>query len=458
MIKKGIYCLEDLFTNKRECKVKSFKLLAILMIAVFTISYLPLSVTANESEVSAPDITADGAILLNLNTDSIVYEKNSNSKLYPAAAAKLMCAIVVCDNVKDLNETVIVPEGIIKGNIGNNISIKTGEIFTVEQLLGAILVGGANDAANVLACYVAGSIEEFAVLMNEKAKTLGATNTNFTNPSGIHNKNMYTTAYDMALIAKYACMNSKLLEIASLESYVIPATNLNKQRTIYNKNLMMSPNSNYYYKNAKGLSSGSTEQAGYMLITTVTEKTIPLLCVVLSSEKTKDGVIHSYKDTSLLFDWAYNSYEYKTILNPWDISYEMPVRLSAQTDYVLLYPESEIEILLPIGVDVNKDIKKVFNFESETLDAPIKKDTVVGEVCFMYNGKVVGLSKLLTASSVERSNTLYYIDVIDKIINTTWFKTSFVAFIIYSLIYITISIFWNKTHKKRRRNTTNLTK
>jgi len=264
---------------------------------------------------------------------------------------------------------------------------------------------------------------------------------------------MYTTAYDVAMIAKYACLNSKLVETASMESFTIAKTNKSKERVIYNKNLMVSSASNYYYKNAKGLSSGSTQQAGYVSVSMATEKNIPLLCVVLSSEKTSDGVIHSYKDASSLYKWAFGSYEYKTVLKSYDISYEMPVRLSAQVDYVLLYPESDIELLLPVGTDVSKDIKKVYNLYSESLDAPIEKDTAVGEISLIYDGEVLASSRLLTTASVERSNTLYYIDVIDKIISTTWFKASITSFIVLSILYLSVSfVFRNKRFTKNKKH------
>lgn len=422
----------------------------LLIISIVISSYSTFSVSASASD--APEIFADGTVLMNLNNDAVLYEKNSKEKMYPASVAKLLTAIIVYDTVDDLDAEVTVGKEAIKDNIGNNISISEGEIFTVNELLGALLVGGANDAANVLATYIAGSIEEFAKMMTAKALELGATDTNFINPSGIHHQDMYTTAYDVAMIAKYACTNSKLVETASLESFTIPKTNLSKERVIYNKNLIVSSASAYYYKNAKGLSAGSTQQAGYVCVSMATEKTIPLLCVVLSSEKSSDGVIHSYKDTAALYKWAFGSYEYKTVLKSWDISYEMPVRLSAQADYVLLYPESDIELLLPVGIDVNKDIQKVYNLYSETLDAPIEKNTVVGEISLIYEGEVLATSKLLTTATVTRSNTLYYIDVIDKIISTTWFKSSLASFIILSIAYLSLSIFFRNKSFKNKKN------
>lgn len=432
-------------------KVKKVNLFVfMLVLSIVLTSYSTFSVSA--ADVSdAPEILADGAVLMNLDSDTFLYEKNSKEKMYPASIAKLMTAIVVYDTVDDLDEKVTVGEDAIESNIGNNISISAGEVFTVSELLGALLVGGANDAANVLAVHIAGSIEKFSEMMTTKAAELGATDTNFTNPSGIHHQDMYTTAYDVAMIAKYACLNSKLVETASLESFTIAKTNLSKERVIYNKNLMVSSASAYYYKNSKGLSAGSTQQAGYVSVSMATEKTIPLLCVILSSEKSSDGVIHSYKDASSLYNWAFGSYEYMTVLRSWNISYEMPVRLSAQADYVLLYPEGDIELLLPVGIDVNKDIKKVYNLYSESLDAPVAKDTVVGEISLVYNGEVLATSKLLTTATVTRSNTLYYIDVIDKIISTTWFKSSLASFIILSIAYLSFSIFFrNKSNKNKK--------
>lgn len=414
-------------------------------VIIFTL--LSQSVFAIDSK-SAPDVNADAAILLNVNTDEIVFEKNSEQKVYPASSVKIMTAIVVFDNITNLDTLVSVPQEAISKYSGNKISIVADEQFTVRDLLYALLNSAANDAADALAYFVGGSIENFVSMMNAKAKSLGAENTVYTNPTGVHDKNMYTTAYDTALIAKYACCNSTLVEMASSKSYVIKATNKSKQRTLYNKNLIISQNSSYYYKDAKGLNAGYTVQAGYNLISMATEKGIPLLCVVLSCDKTKDGVIHSYKDAISLYKWAFGSYEYIKVLKAKQVNYEMPVKLSVQADYVLLYPDNDIELLMPAGINPDKDIQKVYSLQSEYLEAPVKKDVKVGEILIVYNEEVIAKANLLTASDIERTEMLYYLQIIENATATTWFKVSITTFIVLTAIYIILSLISSKKKKE----------
>ncbi len=412
--------------------------IAVIIVAAILICAVSVPVfAAVPSADGAPELNSGAAILINVNTDEVIFEKNSDVKVYPAAAVKLMTAIIVFDKAVDLDAEVAVDGEAIKRF---SDSLKDGEYISIRSLLYMMLVNNANDAATVLAEHIAGNVDNFVNLMNAKAKELGAYNTVFKNPTGTHNSEMYTTAYDMAIIAKYAALNSELVAITSSLSYTIPATNISKQRTIYNKNLILSANSSYYYKNAKGMSSGNTEQAGYNLITLATEKGIPIICVVMNSIRTKSGVIYSYKDAKSLLKWAFGSYDYVTVMKASEVSYELPVKLSIQTDHVLLYPDKDIELLLPTDIDKSTDIKKEFNIKADHLDAPVKKGTAVGEVSLIYNDAVIAKAVLLTASDIERSNTLFYLDCIDRAVATTWFKVSISTFVILITIYAIITL------------------
>ena len=150
-----------------------------------------------------PEISADAAILIDSSSEKVLYSKNENQKMYPASTTKILTAILTIENC-NLNDVVTVPyEAISSITSGYSVAaLQTGEQLTVEQLLQVMLVHSANDAANVLAFHVSGSIENFANLMNNKVSELGLTNTHFTNPSGMHDENHYTTAHDLAIIMK----------------------------------------------------------------------------------------------------------------------------------------------------------------------------------------------------------------------------------------------------------------
>lgn len=401
-----------------------------------------------DDDHSAPEINADYSIVLNLNTDEVIYEKNADKKAYPASTVKLMTALLAFENIDDLDTVIKVRAETVRRITGNSISLSADEELTVRQLLYAMLCNNANDAALVLADYVGGgSVDAFVSMMNDKAAELGCKNTVYKNPTGLHNAEMITTARDVGIIAKEASYNSLLVEMASTPTYTIEKTNKAKERTLYNKNLYVSSTSKYYNKDAKGLNSGNTDQSGYCLVSMSTQNGMPLLCIVLSCDKTKDGTIHSYTDTTELYKWAFSSFGNVTILKAKQVSLEMPVKLSANNDYVLLYPDRDVDMILPLGIKQN-EIEKVYNLDCEYLTAPIKKDTAVGTLSLVYEGKVLATVNMMTSSDIERSDILYYLDVIGKAVSTLWFMVSAITFCVLMAIYFIVINIKDKKSKK----------
>lgn len=199
----------------------------VLILTLMIILFLQINIFAKEitNEVFA-DITAPNMMLLETNTGKVLYEKNADEKIYPASITKLMTAILVVEHCEldeiatvSENAVVSVPSGYVNANL------QVGEELTVEDLLHAMLIPSANDAANVLAEHVGGSIESFSSMMNTKAKELGCTGSNFTNPSGLHEKEHYTTARDLSLIAKEAISNNTIKKIIGTTNYTLPKTN-----------------------------------------------------------------------------------------------------------------------------------------------------------------------------------------------------------------------------------------
>ena len=227
-------------------KVK--KVIVILIVLIFI-----LNISKCYASTENLDISAESAILIDSSSERVLYSKNENEKMYPASTTKILTAILTLENCK-LDDVVTVPyEAIITIPSGYSVAaLQTGEQLTVEQLLKLMMVHSANDAANVLAFHVSGSISSFANLMNQKVADLGLTNTHFTNPSGMHDENHYTTAHDLAILMKYCMKNSTFRSLAGLKSCTIPATNKYEERIFKTTNdLLIYDNrdveSNYYY-------------------------------------------------------------------------------------------------------------------------------------------------------------------------------------------------------------------
>lgn len=428
-----------------------------LMLAAVLTLILPVSAedTAAEAGIlEPPEIENVGAaIVYNIENDRYIYEHNADKVIYPASTVKLMTAIVVIEQLGgDLSRAVTVSGGALVGLRGNNIALKRGEVLTVEQLLYALLCGCANDAANVLAFEVAGSVEAFAELMNEKAQEIGAVNTHYTNPTGMHDPAMVTTARDTAIIATYAFSTAPISDMSSVEKYYIPPTNKAGERTIFNKNHFFSTLTEYLYiwNIPRGLNAGYTDEGGYCLATTATRD--GLTYVVITMGATRDErYIYSYTEAADLIKWAFNAYGYTKVLTTADMICEMPVKLSSKVDYVTLFPSRTLELYLPTGIDVKKDVQLEWTLTRDYFTAPVSEGEIGGRLTVSYNGTELGTVELITKTSVNRDNILYVLDLLGGFTETTGFKVLVGIGVFALAAYIAVLVLVTMQRNRRRR-------
>ena len=199
----------------------------------------------------------------------VLYEKNTDVRIYPTSTVKIMTGIVAIEVLGgDRNRQITVTAEMLSGAKGNKVGLLEGEVITVEQALCCMLVNGANDAAMVLAYAVAGSEEAFVKMMNDKADEIGARATNYTNCTGMHDDNMLTTISDTVKIAKYAYGINWFMEIVGMQMFVLEETNLHDYRNVYNRNCLISKyyKPDYYYDKAVGMNAGSTQQGGFSIV------------------------------------------------------------------------------------------------------------------------------------------------------------------------------------------------
>ena len=279
--------------------------------AAYNITYSETG-TAN-TEVSwpdAPEVNSSSCILVDADTGSILFERNSHKKCYPASTTKILTGLLTIENC-NMDDVVTFSQAAATSiNIYEdaNLGCKVGEQFTVNQLLHGLLLYSANEMAYALGEHVAGSIDAFVDMMNAKAKELGALNTHFANASGLYNTNHYTTAYDMAMIARGCYNNASFVSIDSTaDAYVIPATNMSAQRTIRHRHKMLKGRS-YYYEYCKGGKTGYTDESQNTLVTFAEKDGMRLICVVFK-EATDDL---RYTDTKTLFDWGFSNFQKST--------------------------------------------------------------------------------------------------------------------------------------------------
>ena len=285
------------------------KLFTIILTSLFLLLNIAPAVKA---EVKPPAVSADSVVLMDATTGKILYEKNKNSAYPPASTTKIMTSLLVLEN-SNLNDVVTVSKNAEMAD-GSKIYIFEGEKISVKELLYGLILASANDCAIALAEHVSGSTEEFAKLMNEKAKSLGCTNTNFVNPNGLYDVNHKTSAYDLALIMQELSKHAEYTEISTTPSYIMAPTNkCNDKRPLWNGNRLIHKNDSYYYEGCEGGKTGYTVQSKHSYIAVASRNGQKLIVsLVHDSQKT------FFPDSRKLFDYGFDNFELSKYLNKGD--------------------------------------------------------------------------------------------------------------------------------------------
>lgn len=268
----------------------------------------------NRDDIKDIQIYSDKAILMDNSTMTVLYSKNAYDKVYPASTTKILTAIIALENC-NLDDVVTVNQSAVSAIPAgySSAGLVAGEQVNVKDLLTVFLVHSANDAGYVLAEHISGNIKDFANLMNKKALDIGCKNTNFTNPSGIHDDNHYTTAYDLALIARYCMKNSTFRTIVALPTCTINATNKSAARTYSNTNDLLNSSSRYFLKDCIGIKTGFTSAAKDCLISACNRNGFELISVVLGANSLENGESSRYADSIGLFDFGYSNFSIRPI-------------------------------------------------------------------------------------------------------------------------------------------------
>ena len=374
------------------------KISTILIIIIIVLSSLSFTFAASD----APKVTSEAVILMDKNTEKILYEKNATEKMYPASTTKILTAILTIENV-DLNENVTIsqnavtsiPEGYVTADL------QVGEILTVEQLLEILLLHSANDAAVALAEHVGGTVDSFISMMNTKINELGLSNTHFTNPYGRQDPNHYSTAYDMAIIMKYCMDNEEFRKIDGLASCAIPATNLHEPRMYSSSNRMIDPSDENYYPYITAGKTGFTTQAGECFISCSYKDDIELIAVVLGGEGINDPQAR-FSDTKSLYEYGYSNYSLKNIVDADDIVYQMQIpNATKETRNLNLIAKNSINALVNNNFQ-NTSLTPEVTLKTEDISAPIDEGEVLATAKYTVDGEEYEVD-LVADHSVEKS-------------------------------------------------------
>ncbi len=432
------------------------KTLSYIIIVLTIISSLFAFPISSEAATYEPDRTiyAEAYMLINLDDDSfpVVAQKNIDERLYPASLTKIVTAMVVINNVKDFQAKTTMSQSAFDALLGTGAQvagIEVGQELTIDELLYLTMVYSACDACQILAEYVSGDVTTFVEEMNKYVKSLGCKDTNFVNCDGLHNENHYTTARDMATISLDAIKNQTFLKYATAKE--VKFGNL----TLSHTNLMLSPGYvTYYYEYAEGIKTGSTDEAGYCLVTKASKDGYNYLAVILKSPRQKiNGQSYetkcSFVDAKSLFEWAFDSLKYSTLVKQNEMLSEIPVEDGKDADSVQLVAKTDTNVIVPAGLDKSGIIIEPVD-KPETLKAPVTKGQDVCKANIIYGGDVIATVDMVAADDVELSTFLKVINAIKSFFSSTIVKIMLIVIVAAVLIYI-FMIINNQNKKKKRR-------
>ena len=320
--------------------------------------------TSEPEALKDSQIVASSYLLMERETGEILMSRDEEVVRFPASTTKIMTALVALQFCDDLDAVLTVSESAVAfdDEKAERVPFKAGEQITLRTALYGLLVKSGNDAANVIAEYVAGDVPSFVNLMNQTAAAIGCTSTNFVNPHGLHDASHVTTARDLYKIIKHAMTLPHFTEITSQTRYTIPPTNKSENaRTLVTTNYMINKNSprpEYYYQYAKGIKTGSHDEAGHCLASTAIKGGYTYLCIALGSPSVdaegnyiaENGAMI---DSKALYEWAFDNLELKTIVSREQVMKEIKLELAWNKDTILLTPGQEFSTIMPENVEAS---------------------------------------------------------------------------------------------------------
>lgn len=361
-----------------------------------------------------PAILAETGIVIDAKTGQILYDKNMNEQREPASTTKVITALLALENL-DLDQTVTI-DAETPFTEGSRVYLLEGEQVTVRQLMYALLLESANDAAVALAKEMAGNVPDFAKVMNEKAKALGAKHTNFVNPNGLHEEGHLTTAYDLAMIAKEAMKNEEFRKFVSTYRYVIPATNMQDTRYLYNTNRLIYDEKTKVmangvmrpakYEGATGIKTGYTSHAGGCLIAGAKRGDTELIAVVMKS--TDDG---RFGDAIALLDYGFENYKTVNAMDAGTALGEIPVKQGSLKKVKVL---SKGDAYVTLAAEASASLVKTKIKLDERVQAPVAKGQKVGVVEIYEGDQLVGKVDAVTDNSIPKGGILSVIGLTNE--------------------------------------------
>lgn len=364
------------------------KWLSLLLVTVFITLMCGPAVAADE----ALSVTAESVILLDAESGKVLYQKNPDKRLPPASMTKLMTLVLGVEALKaervNYDETVVASENAWRLG-GSQIYLEPGEKMSYRDMMVAIAVGSANDACVAVAEHLEGTHEAFVEKMNKKAAELGMKNTHYVNAYGLHDPNHYSTARDMAILARHALNFPELLELTSIKEYDLRGGEFK----LYNTNKLL-----WWYEGADGFKTGWHNEAKYCLVSTVKRNNLRLVAVVMGCPEARGN----FRDSMAIYNYGFARYAYKGFVEPGAVCGLTRVG-KGTSEAVEVVAEKSIGVICEKGQE--KQVTWKSNIKSY-VNAPVRKGDRLGEAQIFIDGKLVKRVPLVAAKNVPQASPL----------------------------------------------------
>ena len=368
--------------------------IAILIICAILLSVL--TVYASSSVAEELKVSARSAALYQPDTGRFIFTKNHKRRMHMASTTKIMTALLALEQTDDLSLKVEIDKS-AEGVEGSSAYLKAGELVTMRELIYALLLQSANDAAVAIAVEISGGIDEFAELMNDRAKEIGLEDTHFTNPHGLDDEQHYTTAHDLAIIAAEAMKNEDFCSVAS--TYKKTITDGERRRTYINHNKLLKR-----YEGAIGVKTGFTDESGRCLVGAAERDGLKFISVTLDAP-------NDWADHERMLDFGFSQMKRTVLAMPYEYSYKLPVSDNFGTK-IQVTNTDELAIYLDFGEHTIKRYVNLPRFISHS----VKKGDCVGYINYAVDGALVGRVKLICCEDCTLPDNRSFIrKLLDKI-------------------------------------------
>ena len=453
--------------NKTHMVLKKIVLFATSITIGFSAASYSLAISGSAYDFT-PDaegvrLTSEAVYMENLDAEDVILNKNADVQYAPASLTKIMTCVLVLDEFKDdvegLKKTKVSAGSEafkeLENTFASTAGIEKNEKLSYYDLLCALMIPSACEAANIIAVNIGGSLDGFVEMMNAKASSLGMKNTVYYNAHGLDlngNVNM-TTCRDQAILCKYAINNYPIFtEITSKYSYT-----LSNGTTVVNTNSLLDETSDYYYGYVNGIKTGFYDEAGRCLASVATKNGYTYLIVSMKApakDKNGNDVMYSCQDHKKLYMWAYENLDYSVFVEENEEITEAKVLYGKSADFVTLKPANEVSKIWLNSIDMNEVERKIT--VDENIVAPVYKNDTLGTLELIYEGETIGSVKLVATNDIPRAAVKAEAAVASKFFSSKQFKIALViiifAVIIYTIIFKAITKNKNSQEKKENEN------